>query len=438
MFQSITSLFPILIRLLIIISFLCIIDVYAYQAIKNLTENLKLSHKKIIKIFYWSMSASLYILFILLILRVIPLSSRSFITFISVLFFSFILSKLLMSIPLILEDIYRILHKIISFFITSDTNENKGLKLISRKKFISQVSAGLGALTFSGIVYGATKGSHHYKIHRKSIALKQLPNSFKNLKIAQLSDIHCGSFWNKQAVSKGIDMLLAEKPDMILFTGDLVNSITDELNSDYQELFSKLKAPLGVYSVLGNHDYGDYYQWPDKKFDMKMHPEKLHMSPLQKENLSRLIETQKKMGWDVLLNEHRIIKKGEDELALIGIENYGAKGQFAKYGKLDVAYAGTENHAIKILMSHDPSHWNYEVTKKYKDINLTLSGHTHGAQFGIETGGFQWSPIKYRYKEWAGLYEQDEQLLYVNRGFGYLGYPGRLGIRPEITIITLV
>lgn len=438
MFQSITSLFPILIRLLIIISFLCIIDIYAYQSIKNLSESLKLSHRRIIKFIYWGFSVSLYILFILLILRVIPLSSKGFITFISVLFFGFILSKLLMSIPLILEDVYRILNKIVSFFVSNDSTDNKGLKLISRKKFISQVSAGLGAITFSGIVYGATKGSHHYKIHRKNISLKQLPPAFKNIKIAQLSDIHCGSFWDIKAVSKGIDMLLAEKPDIILFTGDIVNSLTEELNVDYQKLFSKLKAPLGVYSVLGNHDYGDYHQWPDKKFDMKMNPDKLHMSEMQKENLSALIETQKKMGWDVLLNEHRIIKIGEEEIALIGIENYGAKGQFAKYGKLEKAYAGTENHAIKILMSHDPSHWRYEVTEKYKDINLTLSGHTHGAQFGIETGGFQWSPIKYRYKEWAGLYQQDDQYLYVNRGFGYLGYPGRLGIRPEITIITLV
>lgn len=438
MFQSITSLFPILIRLLIIISFLCIIDLYAYQSIKNLSENIKLSHRKIIKFIYWGLSISLYALFILLVLRIIPMSNRGFITFISVMFFSFILSKLLMSIPLILEDVYRLINKIFSFFISSENNETKGLKLISRKKFISQVSAGIGAITFSGIVYGATKGSHHYKIHRKSIALKQLPSSFKNIKIAQLSDIHCGSFWDKEAVSKGIDMLLAEKPDLILFTGDIVNSITDELNTDYQNLFSKLKAPLGVYSVLGNHDYGDYYQWPDKQFDMKMHPDKLHMSPMQKENLNRLIETQKNMGWEVLLNEHRIIKIGEDEIALIGIENFGAKGQFAKYGKLDKAYSGTENQSIKILMSHDPSHWRYEVTEKYKDINLTLSGHTHGAQFGIETGGFQWSPIKYRYKEWAGLYQHDEQYLYVNRGFGYLGYPGRLGIRPEITIITLV
>ncbi len=225
-----------------------------------------------------------------------------------------------------------------------------------------------------------------------------------------------------KGVEKGIEKILETNPDIILFTGDLVNDRADEMK-DYQEMFSRLRAPLGVYSTLGNHDYGDYYSWPS--------PE------AKKANLENLKKVHADMGWRLLMNEHVVIEKNGQELALIGIENWSAKANFPRYGKLSEAYKGTEKYPFKILMSHDPSHWDAEVKKDYRDIHLMLSGHTHGMQFGLEIPGFKWSPVQYVYKQWAGLYEDGIQKLYVNRGFGFLGYPGRVGILPEITLIEL-
>ena len=215
---------------------------------------------------------------------------------------------------------------------------------------------------------------------------------------------------------------MREKPDVILFTGDLVNNTTDEMD-DYVEVFNKLKAPLGVYSTLGNHDYGDYQQWesPDHK----------------KANLEKMKEVQTALGWRLLMNEHVSLQRGDDKVALIGIENWSAKARFPKYGNLEKAHAGSDTYPFKILMSHDPSHWKAEVLEKYPDIDLMLAGHTHGMQFGVEIPGFKWSPVQYVYKEWAGLYAQANQKLYVNRGFGFIGYPGRVGILPEITVLEL-
>ncbi|MBN8789944.1 MAG: metallophosphoesterase, partial [Terrimonas sp.] len=228
----------------------------------------------------------------------------------------------------------------------------------------------------------------------------------------------------KKAVAHGIDMIMKQGADIILFTGDLVNDHVDEMN-EYTDIFSKLSAPMGVFSTLGNHDYGDYRVWPSAE--------------IKAQNLERLKQLQKDMGWRLLMNEHVPLEKNGQQIALLGIENWGAKANFPKYGKLDRAYAGTEKYPFKILMSHDPSHWDAEVrTEAYKDIDLMLSGHTHGMQFGVEVPGFKWSPVQYVYKQWAGLYEEAAQKLYINRGYGFIGYPGRVGILPEITVIELV
>jgi len=243
------------------------------------------------------------------------------------------------------------------------------------------------------------------------------------LKIIQLSDIHSGSLSNPEAVAHGIERVLAEKPDLILFTGDLVNDVSTEVDP-FIEIFSRLKAPMGVFSTLGNHDYGDYIWWetPEKK----------------KANLQRLQQLQADMGWRLLMNEHVVLEKDGQQIALIGIENWSAKARFPKHGRLDDAYAGTEKYPFKILMSHDPSHWDAQVRPHYPDIDLALAGHTHGMQFGVEIPGIKWSPVQYVYRQWAGLYEEGRQKLYVNRGFGFIGYPGRVGILPEITVIELV
>jgi hypothetical protein len=269
------------------------------------------------------------------------------------------------------------------------------------------------------------------------------------LKIIQISDIHSGSFTDAKAVLHGVQQIMKEKADMILFTGDLVNDLATEME-EYIPIFSQLKAPLGVYSTLGNHDYGDYVPWTDRNEEHHAKEEAADrhlLTPLQEKNLEDLKKVHAIMGWKLLADEHVSIKKGDDEIALLGVQNISGKGEqrlsakkgrFFSYGNLAKAHAGTEKYPFKILMSHDPSHWEGQVLKEFPDVDLTLSGHTHGMQFGVELPWFKWSPVQYMYKQWAGLYENEQQKLYVNRGFGFIGYPGRVGILPEITVFEFV
>ena len=443
MFQSVISVIPVLFRILFMIALVVLFDTYAYQTIKGLCKTIEHKKARIIKWSYWIISILFYVLSIFAMGGRLAQFSRGVQVSITGFFFAMFLAKLLMTIPLVLEDVYRIIHWLSKRFTKAKVEQHsepatKGL--ISRKTFIARSSAGIGALTFSGLIYGVAKGAHDYKVHRTSVAFPNLPSGFKGLKIGQLSDIHSGSFWDIKAVERGIDLLLKEQPDIIFFTGDLVNTMANEMTPEIIALFARLKAPMGVFSILGNHDYGDYYQWQDRTHITEgnsAQSDKSHMSPMQLANLEEVKSIHKQMGWDLLLNEHRILRKGDDSIALIGVENYGAKGRFARYGVLSDAYEGTQQIPFKILLSHDPSHWDAQVRKSYKDIDLTFSGHTHGAQLGIETAGFKWSPIQLMYKQWAGLYQEGNQYIYVNRGFGYLGYPGRLGIRPEIAVVTL-
>src|SRR5690606_11048957 len=248
-----------------------------------------------------------------------------------------------------------------------------------------------------------------------------LPKAFHGLKLAQISDMHTGSFYNKKAVLGGIEMILGEKPDMIFFTGDLVNNVAGELRN-YQDIFSKLKADLGVYSVLGNHGYGDYYYGREP-------------SAAKTKNLQDMIQSQKVMGWDLLLDENRAIKVGNEEISIVGVANWGTR-RFPKKGDLKKALQGTEDISVKLLLSHDPSHWRAQVLDT--NVDAMFAGHTHGMQFGVRGEELQWSPAKYIYNEWAGLYTEKQKHLYVNVGFGFLGYPGRVGILPEITVFELV
>jgi uncharacterized protein len=292
---------------------------------------------------------------------------------------------------------------------------------ISRSLFLSWLGVGVGGSLFSSLIYGFGN-KYNYHIRRVPLVFENLPPAFRGLKIVQVSDIHSGSFTNKKAVEKGVQMILDLKPDLILFTGDLINDRATEM-ADYFDVFSRLKAPMGVFSTLGNHDYGDYVHWPSPEARLQ--------------NIEHLKKIETDMGWRLLMNEHVVLERGSDQIALIGIENWSAKKRFPKYGKMWEAYPGAEKYPFKILMSHDPSHWDAEVRPKYSDIDLTLAGHTHGMQFGVEIPGFKWSPVQYVYKEWAGLYEEGKQKLYVNRGYGFIGYPGRVGILPEITLIEL-
>jgi uncharacterized protein len=293
---------------------------------------------------------------------------------------------------------------------------------ITRLKFLSYISVGIAAVPFLSLVYGMFRGAFRYTLHEVTVKSPKLPAAFHGLRIVQISDIHTGSFTDNSHLEKAFSIVLDQKPDIIFFTGDLVNNSTDE-TIGFLDTYKKLNAPMGVYSVFGNHDYGDYIQWD---------------SPEAKAaNLEALKKVHADSGWRLLMNEHVALERNGEKIALLGIENWGGSLHFPKYGKMDLAHKGTEEYPFKILLSHDPSHWSKQVKQEYKDVDLTLSGHTHGMQFGIEIPGFKWSPVKYLYPQWAGLYKEGDQYLYVNRGLGFLGYPGRVGIWPEITVMTL-
>jgi len=284
------------------------------------------------------------------------------------------------------------------------------------------------ALLFGGIplvllIYGIVRNTYRFKVIKQKVVLPSLPKALNSLKIVQLSDIHVGSFKRKDKIISAVKRINDLKPDLIFFTGDLVNSIAAEMNG-WIEIFGQLKAKYGVFSIVGNHDYGDYVVWPNRES--------------KRANFERLKAIHAEMGWQLLLNANKILEIGDAKLAIIGVENYSANRRFHQYGDLEKAAKGTEEADVKVLLSHDPSHWNHQVTTKFQDIKLTLSGHTHGFQFGIDLPWFKWSPVKYAYKQWAGLYEHEGQFLYVNRGFGVLGYPGRVGVLPEITVLQLV
>jgi len=281
----------------------------------------------------------------------------------------------------------------------------------------------LGAGLFALLVYGIVRNRHRYEVVHQSIPIKNLPEGLVGLTIAQISDVHSGSFSSSKPIERGIEMMNALKPDLVFFTGDLVNNVATEIEP-YIPTFSKIKAKYGVYSILGNHDYGDYVRW--SSIEMKQH------------NLKKLINNHRLLGWDLLLNEHRKLHINGEDLAIIGVENFSGNPRFSKYGNLAQAYAGSEEIPTKLLLSHDPSHWKYEIIKRFKDIAVTFSGHTHGMQFGFQFfKKIKWSPVQYAYREWLGLYQEGAQYLYVNRGFGYLAYPGRVGMLPEITFFTL-
>lgn len=304
---------------------------------------------------------------------------------------------------------------------------NKEVGGISRSQFLMRTGLLLGGGVLGTLMYGLSN-KYNYHVRRIKLTYANLPAAFRGMKIVQISDIHSGSFSNKDAVTRGVDLIRAQQPDLVVFTGDLVNDRALEMD-DYISVFKTIKAPMGVYSTLGNHDYGDYYPWKD--YDASGH------SLSKEKNLEMLKRVHGEMGWRLLLNEHIVLERNNEKMALIGVENWSLNPRFPRKGDLAAAYDGTKDIPFKILLSHDPTHWEGQVLSDYQDIDLMLAGHTHGMQFGVEIPFLKWSPAQYFYKQWAGLYEQDAQKLYVNRGFGFIGYPGRVGIMPEITLIEL-
>jgi len=402
-----------------IIAFL-LVDIYVFQAILSVTKNLSPTWQLSIRIGFW-IPTGLCIAALFWWTFADPYNiSASMRNWIITGLFATYFSKLFGVIVLLVDDIQRLVRWMANAFYKGPSNALPG-EVISRSEFLSKTALVASAIPFGAMAYGIISGAHDYRVKRVTVKLPNLPKSFDGIKIGHLSDIHSGSFFNKTAVKGGVEMMMNEKPDLIFFTGDLVNNEATEVK-EYLDVFNKLRAPRGVFSVTGNHDYGDYKSWES--------PE------AKQQNFKDLIEAHRLLGFNLLKNSNQFIEEGDDKLAIIGIENWGA-GRFSKYGKLDEAYRGTDEAAVKLLLSHDPSHWDAQVRKEYKDIDVSFAGHTHGFQFGVELGNFKWSPSQYAYKQWAGLYTEDNQHLYVNRGFGYLGYPGRIGMPPELTIMEL-
>jgi predicted MPP superfamily phosphohydrolase len=406
-----------IVRFLIILLVLVAVDLYFFQAVKTVSSGLSADRRNLVNYIYWILCTVLYIMVVITAMVGQHNIPKLFRTYVFSVFLIMELSKILGIVFLLFDDVYRLIR-----FATETITRKENTRDIGRLKFLSVIALGISAIPFISLVRGMVSGAYNYQVKKIKLKLQNLPAEFEGLKIVQISDIHTGSFLDTKHLNEAFDLILAQKPDVIFFTGDLVNDVAKE-TIGFEDVYKKLNAPLGVFSTLGNHDYGDYTTWDSIE--------------AKQANLEQLKSVHKNAGWKLLMNENHIIERNGKQLAIIGIENWGANLRFPKYGKLDKAVIGSENAAVKLLLSHDPSHWEGEVVPKYPDIDVMFAGHTHGMQFGVEIPGFKWSPAQYFYKQWAGLYQAGQQQLYVNRGLGFIGYPGRVGILPEISVFEL-
>lgn len=398
-------------NLLIIAGILFILEFYVYQAFKTITSN------TIFRIAYWIITVSVYGFFVYEIFNANRTDrDHHRIQIISSIFLIFMVPKLMIILFLFIDDIGRFLNYLYTFFAGPEKYYP------SRRKFFSVTGLAIAGVFSALILDGIIFGKYRHFTRQVKIKIPNLPASFRGYKIVQISDVHSGSFYHPEKLQHAINLINEQKPDLVLFTGDMVNNFAEEFQP-FIPLFSTIKANDGKFSILGNHDYGDYAEWKSKE-------EKA-------QNIPNLIKYQEEAGFKMLRNEHTFIEKNGEKLYILGVENWGEK-PFPQYGDLDKASAGIPIEAAKILMSHDPTHFDWIVKKHPSNVHLTLSGHTHGMQFGIDLKNIKWSPAQYRYKKWADLYESDGKYLYVNRGFGVLAFPGRVGIKPEITAITLI
>jgi predicted MPP superfamily phosphohydrolase len=397
------------------------IDLYVYKGLKHVGSGSEiLNWQKWLPWVYWGISGLMYFGVLAMMLGGRSFSDPSNYKY----FYGFFGFMILFFVPKLVFSVFHLAEDLIragNWMVNKMSPTLEGLEGtgISRMKFISQTGLALAAIPFTGILYGMIQGRFNWRVFSHTLAFERLPKAFDGLKIVQISDIHIGSFFdNHKPVEKVIEKINSLEPDLIFFTGDLVNNYAKETEG-WVPVFQKLKAKMGKYSILGNHDYGDYGQ---------------HASDEAKvANFEGVKQANRDMGFNLLLDESVKIEKDGESFDLIGVENWGVG--FHQMGDLNKAIEKVDPDAFKILLSHDPSHWDAQV--KETDIELTLSGHTHGMQFGVEIGSFKWSPVKYRYPRWAGLYSEGEQYIHVNRGFGYIGFPGRVGINPEITLIEL-
>lgn len=403
-----------MIRWLIFILVVLLIEFYAFQAFRTLIKT------RWILIAYQTFSL-LLVLFILYSFtqfdRSVGQTKQTLFTLGLVLLIY--IPKILLMFVLFGEDVYRLFRGGINYFYNSDVDTSV---FPARRKFVSQIGLGLAAVPFLSLIYGMTIGKYNFRVVRQQVFFPDLPDAFDGFRITQISDVHSGSFDNPEKINYAIDLINEQNSDIILFTGDIVNTHATEMHP-WIETFNRIQPhQFGKFSVLGNHDYGEYIDWPSLRE--------------KQENFAAIKDLHRQIGFQLMLNENRIIEKDGQRIALVGVENWGKN--FKQAGDLQKASAGLHKEDFKILMSHDPSHWDYEVKQHEKNFHLTLAGHTHGLQFGIEVPGiFKWSPAQYVYKQWAGLYEEFGRYVYVNRGFGFHAYPGRVGIMPEITVIEL-
>ncbi|WP_343328737.1 metallophosphoesterase [Polaribacter staleyi] len=399
--------FPLIILTIVIV----LVEIYTFQAFKTVSKS------KIVRYSFLLVSIAVYINFFVNIITYSRSEGQTPQFQMAMgLLLTVSIPKLVIIILLFGEDAYRWVLKLFSAVSSGETKA-----LAGRRKFISQLALGLASIPFAAFIYGIIQGKYNYKVLKYQLSFKDLPDAFDGFTITQISDIHSGSFTNKEKIQYGVDLINQQKSDIMLFTGDIVNNKADEMDN-WMDVFDKLEAKEGKFSILGNHDYGDYMDWenPQDKID----------------NFQKVKDIHQKIGFDLLLDEHRYLEKDGQKIALVGVENWG-KG-FNQAGDLAKASANIKKEDFKILMSHDPSHWEYKVKEDPFNYQLTLSGHTHGLQMGIEIPGWlKWSPSKYVYKQWAGLYEEYGRYINVNRGFGYHAFPGRVGIWPEITVIEL-
>ena len=402
-----------LFRFILVLLVLLLIEFYAFQAVKTLFK------MKGLITAYQVLSAMLFVFIIFSFTkfdRSVGQTQQTMVTM-GLLLLVYI-PKIIVTLVLFGEDIYRVIMGSVNYFVENDNADF----IRSRRKFVSQLAVGLAAVPFLSLIYGMTIGKYNYKVIKQRIFFPDLPAAFDGFTITQISDVHSGSFDNPEKIKYAIDLVNEQNSDMIVFTGDIVNTHAKEMHP-WIEVFKTIKEhKYGKYSVLGNHDYGEYVTWPSEQ--------------AKEHNFQAIKNLYGQIDFKLLLNEHTFIEKGSERIALVGVENWGHN--FKQAGDLNKAAQHLNKEDFKILMSHDPSHWEYEVKKHDKNFHLTLSGHTHGMQFGIEIPGyFKWSLAQYVYKQWAGLYEEFGRYVYVNRGFGFHAYPGRVGIMPEITVIQL-
>ena len=407
----------------IIVLIMVLLDIYVFSAIRSVTHSYPSRVKSIIFFVYWFFAFITLSGFLLFLFTGSEFLGRAVRSYVFACVLAVVFAQLIAAVFFLVDDTRRLIQWAASktFFANTEVAQ-MNTDRISRSMFLSWLGLAAGGTFFGSLIYGFSN-KYNYTVKRIKLSFPNLPPAFKGMKIVQFSDVHSGSFTNKNAVIRGVDKILAENGDLVIFSGDLVNDRTMEMEN-YMDVFNKVKAPMGVYSTLGNHDYGDYARWP-------------YHGVTKAQNLINIQNVHKELGWKLMMNENVILEKDGQQIALIGIENWSNKAHFPRYGDMKKAYAGTENYPFKILISHDPSHWDAQVRPQYPDVDLTLSGHTHGMQFGVAIPGFKWSPVQYVYKEWDGLYEEGKQKLYVNPGFGFLGYPGRVGILAEITVIEL-